>query len=584
MSHSAPSSEIDNGRGPKACTTCARAKVKCDILPGSSICKRCLRLKKQCTAQTPGMHRRSKPDRISNDVTSLQPKSDGVAAILAASETIGGPYISTPPSNSNAALLDPITCVQQFIKDDDEAALILDAYQTHMSLYFPFVAIPVRQTVHELKQLKPFLFMVIMTVGCRHDVLRQTTLARKVREQISHKLLLNGEQNLDLLQGLLVFIAWYHVQAGLGPQLSNLTHLAMALMIDLGLNKAISPRGKTALGSMAYFRPPDRQSSTERTLEERRAFLGVLYVTTAVSIWARDMDPVKYSRYADECCRVLEQTNGYPSDEHLVVMIRIMSLCNRIRSTFSPEEWEPSSGMSAPVGVCVKSFEAELEQLKTKLPTGTQSAEFLSLHYSFLQVFLYEVAVHDTIANTGYGAFPMTRLKMLFTCLDVVKQFFENFGTISPAHYFNFTYFTWSLAGHVSVVLSKLCIFSGDGWDPNFARSTIDFPAMVDEMQAKLKEAAALAEQSKLQTPQDRHSLPFSVPELFKMFTHTLRGWKESHMSRISQVGQQSQATMPTLSGTDDTLPTTAWDDEFLTSWEGNLFDFVDSNYWPQLT
>ncbi|KAK5036693.1 hypothetical protein LTS07_002421 [Exophiala sideris] len=184
----------------------------------------------------------------------------------------------------------------------------------------------------------------------------------------------------------------------------------MALMIDLGLNKAISPRGKTALGSMAYFRPPDRQSSTERTLEERRAFLGVLYVTS--------------------------------------------------------------------------------------------SQEFLSLHYSFLQVFLYEVAVHDTIANTGYGALPMTRLKMLFTCLDVVKQFFENFGAISPAHYFNFTYFTWSLAGHVSVVLSKLCIFSGDSWDPNFARSTIDFPAMVHEMQEKLKQAAALAEQSVRHTPQ----------------------------------------------------------------------------------
>ncbi|KAK4941827.1 hypothetical protein LTR10_018303 [Elasticomyces elasticus] len=408
------------------------------------------------------MHRRSKPDRISNDVTSLQPKSDGVAAILAASETIGGSYLSTPPANSIAALLDPITCVQQVIKDDDEAALILDAYQTHMSLYLPFVAIPVGQTVHELKQLKPFLFMVIMTVSCPGRS-RPTTeqfhppsdgLNDRSWFEQSHK---PTRQNSARVNGIL--------QAARSSEF----------------------HGTNAGGEESLPRSP--------LCDFQRKSGGV-------SIWARDMDHVKYSRYADECCRVLEQTKEYPSDEHLVVMIRIMSLCNRIRSTFSPEESEPSSGMSAPVGVCVKSFEAELEQLKTKLPTGTQSAEFLSLHYSFLQVFLYEVAVHDTIANTGYGALPMTRLKMLFTCLDVVKQFFENFGAISPAHYFNFTYFTWSLAGHVSVVLSKLCIFSGDSWDPNFARSTIDFPAMVHEMQEKLKQAAALAEQSVRHTPQ----------------------------------------------------------------------------------
>ncbi|KAI1617442.1 hypothetical protein EDD37DRAFT_219756 [Exophiala viscosa] len=525
----------------------------------------------------------TRPIPLSNDATGLQPESDGVAAILAASETLSGQIISTQSSNSNAASLDPTTCVQQIIANDDEAALILDSYQTHMSLYFPFVAISPGQTVHELKQAKPFLFMVIMTVGCRHDVPRQTALARKARELISHKMLLGGEQNLDLLQGLLVFIAWYHVQAGLGPQLSNLTHLAMALMIDLGLNKAVSPRGRPALGSMGYFRASDGQNTTERTLAERRVFLGILYVTTAVSIWARDMEPLKYSMYADECCRVLEQANEHANDEQLVIMTRIMSLVGKIKSTFSPEEWEPSSGMSAPVGICVKSFEAELEQLKTRLPTGTQAADFVSLHYAFLEVFLYEVSVNDTIASTRYGAFPVTRLKMLFTCLDAVKRFFEKFRTISPSLYFNFTYFTWSLAGHVSVVLSKLCIFAEDGWDPSLARSTIDFPAMIDEMQSKLRVAADLAEHSTRQPPQDRATLPFSVPELFKMFTHTLRGWKESHMYKTSQLGQQSQATIPTPSGT-DALPSAEWDDGFLNSWDGNLFDFIDSDYWPQLT
>lgn len=137
----------------------------------------------------------------------LEQKLDGVAAILATSERIGVSSISPQPSISNAALLSPIACVQQLIKDD-EATLILDTFRTEMALYCPFVTISPEQTVDDLKQLKPFLYMTIMTVGCRHDIPRQTALARKVKELISQKMLLHGERNLDLLQGLLVFLAW----------------------------------------------------------------------------------------------------------------------------------------------------------------------------------------------------------------------------------------------------------------------------------------------------------------------------------------------------------------------------------------
>ncbi len=54
----------------------------------------------------------------------------------------------------------------------------------------------------------------------------------------------------------------------------------MALVTDLGLHKSVSLRFIPALGSMGYFGAPDPQGSTERTLEERRAFLGGIYVTT----------------------------------------------------------------------------------------------------------------------------------------------------------------------------------------------------------------------------------------------------------------------------------------------------------------
>ncbi len=86
------------------------------------------------------------------------------------------------------------------------------------------------------------------------------------------------------------------------------------------------------------------------------------------------MDPIKYSTYADECCRVLEEAHEYPSDERLVLLMRIMRMLGKIRSIFGPDEWDPSADMSVPVGVCVKSLADELGQLKPRLPTGTSFA------------------------------------------------------------------------------------------------------------------------------------------------------------------------------------------------------------------
>lgn len=132
------------------------------------------------------------------------------------------------------------------------------------------------------------------------------------------------------------------------------------------------------------------------------------------------------------------------------------------------------------------------------------------------------------------------------------------------------------------VVLSKLCIFAGDGWDPNYARSTFDFSTMVDMMLMGLSEAKSLASQSMRQTAQERTSLPFSIPELFTAFESKLRQWRELHMYRAAQPRPHLQATMPSSSGA-DALPTATLSDEFLNPCGASLFDLLDGEYWPQL-
>ncbi|KAK5452023.1 hypothetical protein LTS15_007746 [Exophiala xenobiotica] len=573
-----PPSEPDRTRSPRACFPCAHAKAKCEFEVEESICNRCRRLKKPCAGQVPGAHRRK--SRPASDVARLERKLDGVAAVLAASKRVGSSLLPNQLSISDSTVLSPSDHVGQILKDNEEL-LILNAFRKDLGQHFPFVVIPPHMTPDDLKDAKPFLFMTVMTVGCRHDVERQSALAQKVREVVSHRMIVGGEQSLDILQGLLIYLAWLQVHFHLGSQLCNLTHLAMSVVSDLGLNKNVQQRLMGTFGTLKYFRPPERQIP-KRSLDERRAFLGCFYVSTMVSVNARDFEPIRYSSYADECCRTLEERAEYPCDKYLVNLVRIMYMGSKIARSFTQDEWDVSSGLSAPVGAYVRALDAEMQNLKAALPSGTLFADILWLHYFFVEILLYEVAVHDSIGSAGYSDFSMTRLKMLFTCLNSTKSFFEKWHALPTSAYFDFTYFQWSLMGHASVVLAKLCLFSGEGWDSNYARDTFDFCATVDTVMIKMNEAKTLAEHSAVQLPRDPNTLPWGVPQMFQDFTPRLQQWKELHKYKAAQIlqGQQPQVLSSVVA---DDLPSVTAHDEFLFPGGSSLVDFLDDSFWPQL-
>lgn len=123
--------------------------------------------------------------------------------------------------------------------------------------------------------------------------------------------------------------------------------------------------------------------------------------------------------------------------------------------------------------------------------------------------------------------------------------------------------------GHASVILSRLCLITSDGWDANYARSTFNFSAVVDTMVAKMNEAKVNAT-----------ILPIQVPECFQNFTAKLQHMKDLHMYKAAQL-MPEKAMAPSLTGV-ETLPPMAVDDEFIFQGENCLLDFLDDSLWPQ--
>lgn len=91
----------------------------------------------------------------------------------------------------------------------DDAAALLDYYLQYMMPHFPFVALPERTTVGELREQKPFLFLAILSVSVMDDRALKQALDDEVKTATAERtVLLDKPASLETVQGLLVVLAW----------------------------------------------------------------------------------------------------------------------------------------------------------------------------------------------------------------------------------------------------------------------------------------------------------------------------------------------------------------------------------------
>jgi hypothetical protein len=87
----------------------------------------------------------------------------------------------------------------------------MDVFTTRMILHFPFVMIPPSITLRQLHEERPTLALAIMSVASYGNLTQQTALVKLFREMISTHIIEGYLNTLDVLQGLLVSVAWYVV-------------------------------------------------------------------------------------------------------------------------------------------------------------------------------------------------------------------------------------------------------------------------------------------------------------------------------------------------------------------------------------
>lgn len=86
-------------------------------------------------------------------------------------------------------------------------AHLLDRFRS-MASYFPFVRFSNHWNVASMAEDRPFLLLAAVAVAASCHCHLQDVLIRQFKKSLSQRVLIAGEQDLDLLQGLLVHIAW----------------------------------------------------------------------------------------------------------------------------------------------------------------------------------------------------------------------------------------------------------------------------------------------------------------------------------------------------------------------------------------
>lgn len=239
-------------KASQACETCRSLKVRC--LPSSQpdTCLKCANSKRTCVFLE-RQPRQQKPKHSSKArIRALESKVDSLVAFASQSQLIHGQGpsqrevgflengLSTYSSSSGHGVQD---CTPSSSHDDStnlnpldsppyrwddypkisavscpelllECGLSLDAadgflsrFRT-MTSYFPFFAVPSHATLLTMCKERPFALVAALAAATSSDKKLQKSLGDKFRTCALHAVMVHNERSLDLLNGILVYLAW----------------------------------------------------------------------------------------------------------------------------------------------------------------------------------------------------------------------------------------------------------------------------------------------------------------------------------------------------------------------------------------
>ena len=427
--------------------------------------------------------------------------------------TINGPSATRPSSkgyNRRVAIAQPVsvsggtapvdlargTAAKVMVAETDEreAENMLSEFRANMTEQFPFVIIHPDTTSQFLFEERPLLWKAIMVAASHGNSDRQLALGADMFEDLITRLLFRAEKSLDLLQALLVFIAWYHYHIVANPQITNLLHLAKALINNMGLNRPQTAydRGRFLLDGHHLKKPrtPPSNGPNHSRSDEWRALAGYFYVASVVSASCRGLELQFNMLYILECCQKLEEAGEYQSDSLLVQLTRLQAIRYRMGRSFPYDDPNASRKSDAPIELLVRTWQMELEAFWVSLPAKSQTNKMLLTTYHTAQIALYEIDIGDCTMclprTTDKFVERKGRIEFIHASLLATRKVFDVHASIPVEKQPSVCLTLWIQFQHALLNGIKLLTIETDAWE--HASTLLMFPDILHHQVKVLEE------------------------------------------------------------------------------------------------
>ncbi|KAJ5242080.1 uncharacterized protein N7469_000407 [Penicillium citrinum] len=367
------------------CQNCAKSKV------------RCARLNKQCVYRETG--RRFKGFKKDRQIEALESRVNELmtySKLIPASRTTGG----NATHSLNGQEIDETTLdvIAQGLVDMKTAQALIDIYKTDMILHFPFVVISPQVQASDLRQQKPFLFLAVLASAAYSNMPLQRLLGKEMKKVIASRMVMNGEVSFELLQGMLVFLAWSHYHSR-PYRYTQFLQLAIGLMVELRLDRPPQTKTwKTAIKfNKEYALDDDKYSRPYWGLDEQRAVVGCYYLSSTIAILLHKPSCFpNITPYLEQCCQSLYDEGEVSHDKYILHIFQLQVIAEKLNNLSWNHGMELGSKGSA-AGLYVSNIKSDLDKLRNQLPLGFYETPVMAMQLYSSELCLYQLSLSQKI-------------------------------------------------------------------------------------------------------------------------------------------------------------------------------------------
>ncbi|GAB1192037.1 hypothetical protein APSETT444_001221 [Aspergillus pseudonomiae] len=416
----------------------------------------------------------------------IQPLSTSNAALeniprtdFSARPALSSATVSTHP---NPSLQSRSYAASPTASPPDQPDEQLEYFQTRMLPYFPFIDLT-ETTTHDLRQNRPFLLRAIHTV---------TTLSTQERliqvEELKRLLftsaLLKVESSIDMLLGLLTYIAWSTDPfLGRADLVSRLMMLAISLVYDLRLFKPSSPDVQVMMAiSQGEAEKPSQHPNAETLsslFEKQRAVLACFILSSNLSSHLGRQDALNWTPRMEETLHILTLNGPCPTDKLFVSQVRLQLLKQKAENVRQREETECAHTGTAPATISLpqllylKTLRKQLQELRSSFPSD-----------------LPQTAFSMTQPLNISGRLGFERLECLWQSVENIKSWLDSFGAIHCSELIGQPFHFWSQMIMSLTLLKYLSTLRDPEWDCQAVRNAVPLISTIDSMLQKLDQSS----------------------------------------------------------------------------------------------